>query len=219
MAAEQYRRRVRGRHIAGVFVAGIVGAYALTLTSPAHLSKNVVPTPTEVATPSATLSPTSLPTFTPNPVTATGKCHARYLSSSDSEAVLPDPNCTPGALNSDVTQANIGLNICNHNWSTKSIRPPVSYTTPLKVSQIKEYGYLDTSTKSYEEDHLISLELGGNPTSPANLWPEPQRSQPNEKDSVENYLHKQVCSGAISLAQAQQEISTNWYQVYLSMPK
>ena len=25
----------------------------------------------------------------------------------------------------------------------------------------------------YQEDHLISLELGGNPTDPRNLWPEP----------------------------------------------
>ena len=34
--------------------------------------------------------------------------------------------------------------------------------------------YADTNPISdYEEDHLIPLELGGSPTSPLNLWPEP----------------------------------------------
>jgi hypothetical protein len=38
------------------------------------------------------------------------------------------------------------------------------------------------------------------------------------KDQVENYLHDQVCGGAIPLATAQQEIATNWLAVYHSMP-
>ena len=35
-----------------------------------------------------------------------------------------------------------------------------------------EYGETG-SPSDYQEDHLISLELGGNPTDPRNLWPEP----------------------------------------------
>lgn len=68
----------------------------------------------------------------------------------------------------------------------------------------------------YEEDHLISLELGGSPTDPKNLWPESYTTIPNarDKDKVENYLHKQVCSGALSLKEAQREISTDWISVY-----
>jgi hypothetical protein len=48
------------------------------------------------------------------------------------------------------------------------------------------------------------------------LWPEPRNIFPGakEKDEVEDYLHRQVCSGALSLAEAQQEIASNWYEVY-----
>lgn len=129
---------------------------------------------------------------------------------------LPDPNCTPGALNSDITQDNIDQTICNPNWTTKSIRPSVSYTDNLKRQQLQEYGASDQSTKDFEEDHLIPLEVGGNPTDPKNLWPEPRLGSPNSsnKDKLENYLHDQVCSGALTLQQAQTEISTNWVQYW-----
>ncbi len=64
----------------------------------------------------------------------------------------------------------------------------------------------------------MSLELGGS-NDISNLWPEPANPQPgfHEKDKIENYLHAQVCSGAISLQEAQREIATNWYAVYQRM--
>src|SRR6266513_1573367 len=40
----------------------------------------------------------------------------------------------------------------------------------------------------------------------------------SEKDRVENYLHDQVCSGAMSLKDAQTQIATNWLTVYHRMP-
>src|SRR6058998_3049874 len=85
---------------------------------------------------------------------------------------LPDKTRTPGVANPDVTQGNIDQTICVSGW-TKTIRPPSSYTSKLKVEQIKEYRYKDTRPGGYEEDHLISLQLGGHPTDPKNLWPEP----------------------------------------------
>ncbi len=71
---------------------------------------------------------------------------------------------------------------------------------------------------SYEVDHFISLELGGS-NDLTNLWPEPSDPKPgfHEKDAVENYLHVQVCNGQITLQVAQQEISTDWYAVYLKI--
>jgi hypothetical protein len=62
---------------------------------------------------------------------------------------------------------------------------------------------------------LISLELGGS-NDISNLWPEAADPTPgfHQKDQVENYLHKQVCDGKLSLKQAQQEIATDWLQVY-----
>lgn len=76
----------------------------------------------------------------------------------------PDPLRTPGALNPAVNQANIHSTICVSGW-TATIRPPVSFTNSLKAKQIGEYGYSDTKMASYEEDHLISLELGGAPAA------------------------------------------------------
>jgi len=49
-----------------------------------------------------------------------------------------------------------------------------------------------------------------------NLWPEPYNTTDGArtKDQVENTLHDLVCSGALSLAAAQQAIATNWYTAY-----
>ncbi len=107
---------------------------------------------------------------------------------------------TPGVLNPDVTQANINSTICRHGW-TKTIRPPTSYTNELKKKQMREYNVGGSST-DYQEDHLISLELGGHPTDPRNLWPEPY-PRAAEVDSTENDLNARVCSGDLSLAAAQ----------------
>lgn len=115
--------------------------------------------------------------------------------------------CTPGAINPDVTQTNINQTICVSGY-TKTIRPSVSYTDRLKRTQMAAYGFTD-SISSHEEDHLISLELGGAPSDPKNLWPEPHAS-PNAKDAVEDTLHAAVCDGRISLQDAQQRIATNW---------
>lgn len=123
---------------------------------------------------------------------------------------LPDTKCTPGATNPDVTQDNIKKTICTPGFS-KGIRPPVSYTEPLKKKLMKSYGFTD-SLSNYELDHLIPLEVGGNPYDVKNLWPQAHYGQAKslEKDKYEVYLNKQVCSGAISLQKAQMEISTNW---------
>ena len=133
--------------------------------------------------------------------------------------IYPDPVRTPGATNPEIMQDNIRETICNPRWSTKSIRPPSEYTNRLKIEQIHEYGYSDFTRKDYEEDHFIPLELGGNPTDPRNLWPEPfDTSIPDGgahyKDKVENYLHAEVCADSLTLDQAQKEITEDWYRVY-----
>lgn len=116
-------------------------------------------------------------------------------------SILADPVRTPGVLNPDVTQANIRSTICRHGW-TDTIRPPTSYTNALKSKQMRRYRELG-SRSDYQEDHLISLELGGNPTDPRNLWPEPY-PRASDVDKIENELNDQVCSGELTLAEAQQ---------------
>jgi hypothetical protein len=116
-------------------------------------------------------------------------------------AILADPVRTPGVLNPNVTQANIRTTICRHGW-TATIRPPVDYTNALKRKQMRLYAETG-SMSDYQEDHLISLELGGNPTDSRNLWPEPY-PRARDVDRIENDLNAQVCSGRLTLAQAQQ---------------
>jgi hypothetical protein len=124
---------------------------------------------------------------------------------------LPDPVCTPGVADSRITQDNIQTTICVSGY-TKTVRPSTTYTNALKRRQISEYGYTDTNLADFEEDHLIPLELGGHPTDPKNLWPE-QRSGADaaaKKDGIENSLHSKVCTGLVTLAEAQAAISRNW---------
>jgi hypothetical protein len=120
-------------------------------------------------------------------------------------AILADPLRTPGVLNPDVTQANIRSTICRHGW-TETIRPPTSYTNALKTKQMRQYGETG-SLSDYQEDHLISLELGGNPTDPRNLWPEPY-PRASDVDKIENELNGEVCSGQLTLTEAQQREDT-----------
>jgi hypothetical protein len=135
--------------------------------------------------------------------------------------IYPDPVRTPGAVNPDINQDDIDQTICNPQWSTRSVRPPAHYTDRLKFEQMEEYGDSDTNPRDYEEDHLIPLELGGNPTDPNNLWPEPfDTSIPDggarSKDRVENYLHREVCAGDLTLEEAQRGIASDWYKVYVT---
>ena len=114
--------------------------------------------------------------------------------------MLADPVSTPGVVNPAVTQADIRSTICAKGW-TRTIRPSVTYTNALKLRQMRRYRE-PGSPSAYQEDHLISLELGGDPTDPRNLWPEPY-PRASAVDQIENELNAQVCSGALSLRDAQ----------------
>ncbi len=120
------------------------------------------------------------------------------------------PSLTPGALNPDVTQATIRTTICVQGW-TRTVRPPASFTSALKLVQMRRYGFTGQPA-DYQEDHFISLELGGAPSDPRNLWPE-RRPRADRVDSIENELNAKVCSGELSLAEAQRrEAELKWTQ-------
>jgi hypothetical protein len=146
---------------------------------------------------------TATPSQAATAAATAGSCHARGAP----PYVLPDPACTPGATNAEVTQATIGSTICRRGW-TRTVRPPESYTEPLKRQQAQAYGWIGPLSR-YEEDHLVPLELGGAPTDPRNLWPEPGAS-PNPKDQVESAANRAVCEGRMRLADAQRAIAADW---------
>ncbi len=130
--------------------------------------------------------------------------------------VLPDPRLTSGAVDSAVTQANIMSTICVHGYTAR-VR---HVTAAEKREDLARYHQAlpDWPAGPYEIDHLISLELGGS-NDIRNLWPEPYTGPlgARKKDRVENYLHRQVCAGKISLKDAQEEISHDWVKVYEGM--
>jgi len=133
--------------------------------------------------------------------------------------VKPDAKATPGVLNSAVTQANIADTVCKSGW-TDTIRPPVSYTNKLKATQLATtyksfvavYG---ADLAGYEEDHLISLQLGGDPKDPKNLWPQPYAGiNARKKDVIETKLKRMICAKTITLKDAQKAISKDWVAAY-----
>src|ERR1700756_1956549 len=62
------------------------------------------------------------------PQPAPGSCHYRVAGNGDT---LPDPACTPGAINPKVTPDTLSTTICRKGY-TKSIRPPRTITDAEK---------------------------------------------------------------------------------------
>jgi hypothetical protein len=177
------------------------------------------------STPDPITSPTPDPTSDPTPDPDPSESSSVEFSIGNKSNIvkLTDVNdsiiplaITKGSIDSNVNQKNIGITICTIGYTSK-IRPPVSYTNKLKQQQLNTtYSfYQDKNLSSYEEDHLISLELGGSPTDIRNLWPQPYTDHnARTKDQLENKLHNLVCSKTITLKEAQKAIATNWIAAY-----
>ena len=147
------------------------------------------------------------------PVPAPGSCHLRYAG----REPLPDPKCTPGAVDSAVTQANLKKTACRKGGYTAGVRPPESVTNAIKRRLLAAYGIPVTDVGRYELDHLVELSGGGS-SDVRNLWPEPNILYAeegssfvhNDKDEVETYLFHAECAGKVSLTAIQRAISQNW---------
>lgn len=140
---------------------------------------------------------------------APGQCKARTVDAA-AGLYLPDPACTPGAVDPAVTQDNLAATICKSGYTT-TVRAPASDTGKTKALSLSQYGQTRASTTEY--DHLISLQLGGT-NAVSNLWPEPNRAgapgTTNPKDAIETRLNKAVCTHKVTLAAAQKAIAANW---------
>lgn len=185
-------------------------------TPPTTTSTTAASPPPSVAAAPATgvlVGPGVQSTYSVQPQPAPGSCHYTYIGPDP----LPDPRCTPGAINPQVTQADIDSTICSGGF-TSTIRPPESVTEPEKEASAAAYGYTG-SLHVAEYDHLVPLELGGDPNDAANLWVEPPdnpnaTSFANTKDTLEDRLNSLVCEGRVPLASAQQAIAGNWVWAY-----
>jgi hypothetical protein len=121
----------------------------------------------------------------------------------------PDRACSPGAYYGGLTRPVI----CSPAFHTSTIRHvPESEKHEVEA----EYGLAPRPYgHTLEIDHIVSLELGGS-NDIANLYPEQADADPgyHVKDALENKLHGLVCSGAITLRNAQRGIATNWQALY-----
>lgn len=119
---------------------------------------------------------------------------------------LPDLNCTPGVA-TELTKEQV----CSRAWGKDERK----VTEQMKRKTYSDYGILSHKPGEFEIDHLISRELGGADDA-QNLWPEAAEPRPgfHEKDHLENFLHHMLCTGLITLPQAQAMISGDWIAVY-----
>jgi hypothetical protein len=128
---------------------------------------------------------------------------ALLLSSAAHGGDLPDPTLTPGAVMTMDAAV-----VCAPGYAKSVRHVPGS----VKAKVYAKYGITSHRSGEYEVDHLISLELGDS-NDIANLWPQSYWTEPwnaHVKDKLEDRLHELVCSGQLSLSEAQREISTDW---------
>jgi hypothetical protein len=120
----------------------------------------------------------------------------------------PNPALTPGAVFADATPDVF----CAAGYTAK-VR---NVSAATRAAVLRLYGWDPETTRKYELDHLIPLELGGS-NDAANLWPEPGGLAYGfaRKDRLENALHRLVCTGQLDYREAQQAIAADWWAAYL----
>ena len=147
--------------------------------------------------------------------------------------IQPDHDRTPGVANSSITESNYRPKLCRGTngkklQTTDASRPSTNYTDKVKKKQLSDWNYADTTMGHYEEDHLISLELGGINSSTKNLWPQPYETGATPyagewgahvKDGLENELGRRICLAKtnpehLTLRQARTALKTDWIKAY-----
>jgi hypothetical protein len=129
-----------------------------------------------------------------------------WQSAQPSLALSPNPRLTPGST-LPVSQSDV----CAREPEPR--KQIVLASVGLKV--FEEYGISNPQPRRYEMDYLIDPDLGGAEDA-RNLWPQPYSAVWNAhiKDALEEHLRKLVCTGDITLAKAQQDISADWISAY-----
>ena len=129
---------------------------------------------------------------------------------------LPDPSCSPGAINPTLTLAVLKTK----GFTTKCVRDQASSPHDKQETyawyKIKKPANNSGKTQTCELDHIISLELGGADTVD-NLWPQCGPAKValskrffKQKDAVENFLAREVKAGRMDLSDAQRGIAEDW---------
>jgi hypothetical protein len=192
--------RQRSRPLAGLAALGLLTVLVGCTSAPAAAPSLGV----DLAT-----GPGPQTRYTVHAAPTAGSCRYRFFE----DKYLPDPACTPGAVNPEVTQESLERTICRSGYSSR-IRPPRGVTDREKQLSARAYGYTG-SFRTAKLDHLVPIGVGGDPNDPRNLWLKPNddpsaTDNTNPKDDVEALLHEAVCDGRVELEAAQRAIATNW---------
>jgi len=117
---------------------------------------------------------------------------------------MPNHRLTPGS----VVSMDRSL-ICSPGYA-KRVRHPYDYAwRQLRVRMFEGYGIPHDHWHEFTVDHLVPIEVGGDPFNLQNIWPQP-KAQAIEKDRYENLAHEEVCAGRITLEAAQHAFETDW---------
>ena len=124
----------------------------------------------------------------------------------DRPSYLPNPKLTPGATLS-VTRDDV----CESGNRNLAHHIPIT----AKRQVFDRYGIKPDAPGAYDVDRLIPTTLGGS-NAIKNLWPQSLSGEWNheKKNRLEHRLRKMVCSGALDLKDAQQEIAKDWVSAY-----
>lgn len=121
---------------------------------------------------------------------------------------LPNSSLTPGDVLPNITKNDV----CAPGYTRTARHVP----TAEKKRVFARYQLPWSTHYQYEVDHLVPLELGGS-NSVTNLWPQPfgsGRWDAEMKDRLEDTLHAAVCSGTMTLQEAQTAIRSDWTRAY-----
>ena len=121
-------------------------------------------------------------------------CHAR--------GPLPDSLCTPGAIET----ADLAV-VCG-----QSTRERRHVDEAMRRAVLASYGVPWKRRGEYEADHLVPLSLGGG-NMRWNLWAQ-LIGDARRKDLIEDTMHRRVCRGEMTLAEAQRAMATDWTQAH-----
>jgi hypothetical protein len=114
-------------------------------------------------------------------------------------------------LDPRVTQATIVDTICVPGYADR-VSPTFDAQMRQKQRLLKQRGIDDVSASDYALDHRMPVLLGGLASAPANLdlrrWE--GRAGQRRKERLAVFLKRCVCTGDITLAQAQSAIAGDW---------
>jgi hypothetical protein len=184
------RRRSR------VTAAVLLPVLALLVTSCAA-------SPANPSDPSARYFPSSQPTASaPPPAGGSGGVSSQPAAG---PVARPNPRLTPGVVAvRDVTA------VCQQ---PKRTRAAIPYAQQQAI--FYEYRIGSQASSNYGLDYLVPLQLGGS-TVLANIWPAPVTGIGfHEKEQLNYRLRLLVCQGGMPLDQAQQQVVSDWYALWI----